>query len=81
MEQLIHLHGSDFNKAVPILNNYLRVVLDEQESVFCWRHVGFYEPNCDPYLPGGVDMNSVGQYWLNRSCRGAIIKALTMLAK
>ena len=74
-------HRSYFNKAVPILNNYLRVVLGEQESVFCWRHVGFCEPSCDPYLPDGVHVNSVGQYWLYRSYRGAIIKALTMLAK
>ena len=76
-----YLHGSDFNKAVPILNNYLRVVLGEQDSVFCWRHVGFREPSCDLSLPVGIHVNSVGQYWLYRSYRGAIIKALTMLAK
>ena len=74
-------HGSDSNKAVPILNNYLRVVLGEQDSVFCWRHVGFCEPSCDPYLPDGFHMNSVGQYRLYCSYRGAIIKALTVLAK
>ena len=57
-------HGSDFNKVVPILNNYLRVVFGEQDRVFCWRHVGFCEPSCDPNLPDGVHMNSVGQYCL-----------------
>lgn len=72
-------HASNFNRAVPILNEYLRVVLDELDNVFCWRHKGFAAPACDPYLPDGVHVNSGGQYWLYRSYRGAITRALAML--
>ena len=69
----------DFNEKVPLLNNYLDVVLEHRPLVFSWLHKGFLRPSVYPYLPDGVHVNSFGQYALYRSYRGAVMKALRML--
>ena len=71
--------SESFNRNVPILNKYLDVVFDEDPRVFTWRHKGFSLPDSNFYLPDGVHANSLGQYALYRSYRGAILTALKFL--
>ena len=68
-----------FNAAVPVLNQYLRVVLDPFFNAFCWQHRGFSNPSVSPYLPDGVHVNKLGQYWLYRSYRDAMFHARSLL--
>ena len=65
-----------FNASARILNQYLTEVLEDNINVFCWEHSGFTEPSVSPYLADGVHLNSLGQYKLYRSYRGAILKAI-----
>ena len=68
-----------FNAAAPIFNQYINAIFESIPNVFCWRHRGFDNPSVNPYLPDGVHVNSLGQYSLYRSYRGAILKAIRML--
>ena len=68
-----------FNAAAPILNQYLNGVLELCPNVFSWRHRGLSNPTVSPYLCDGIHLNSLGQYFLYRSYRGAILKALRLL--
>ena len=43
-------HASVFNVAVPLLNQYVRGVLESFPNVFTWRHGGFANPSRDPYF-------------------------------
>ena len=62
-----------------VLQQYLEVVLDSLDCVFCWRHKAFTRPDQDFYLRDGVHLNARGQYLLYRSYRGAILTALSYL--
>lgn len=55
------------------------VVFDPVPRVFCWRHSVFNHPAKDLYLANGVHLNFAGQYYLYRSYRGAILRALSLL--
>ena len=76
-----NLHGmyESLNKKALVLNQYVRVVLEHIEPVFCWTHQGFLNPSVSPFLPDGVHFNHIGQYNLYRSYRGAILAALRAL--
>ena len=65
-------HSADFLPRAKILNNYVLVVLDPFLNVFCWSHKDFSNPRKDLYLADGVHV--LGQYFLYRSYRGAILK-------
>ena len=69
----------NFNAKALILNQYVLVVLEHVEHVFCWTHKGFSNPSVTPFLSDGVHFNSVGQCILYRSYRGAILTALSQL--
>ena len=69
----------DSLKHAEILNNYVRFVLEPFPNAFCWTHKDFSSPLKDLYLEDGVHVNSCGQYFLYRSYRGAILKALSLL--
>ena len=62
-----------------VLQQYLEVVLDSLDCVFCWRHKAFTRPDQDFYLRDRVHLNARGQYLLYRSYRGAILTALSYL--
>ena len=62
-----------------VLQQYLEVVLDSLDCVFCWRHKAFTRPDQDFYLRDGVHLNARGQYLLYRSYRGGILTALSYL--
>lgn len=61
------------------LNQYTTAVLGDLPNVFCWLHSAFSSTSKDFYLDDGVHLNSVGQYQLYRSYRGAILRAIRML--
>lgn len=71
-------HG--FNAKAALLRQYLSVVLADEPGIFLWTHREFCR--CDRILlsPDGVHCNDKGQYSLYRSYRGAILKALSLLA-
>jgi len=69
----------DFLQRPAILNNYVRVVLEPFPNAFCWTHKDFSSPHKDLYLEDGVHVNSLGQYFLYRSYRGATLKAFGRL--
>ena len=69
----------EFFQRTEILNNYVRVVLEPFPKAFCWTHKDFSSPHKDLYLADGVHVNSLGQCFLYRSYRGAILKALGLL--
>lgn len=69
----------DFLQRAAILNNYVRVVLEPFPNAFCWTHKDFSSPHKDLYLADGVHVNPLGQYFLYRSYRGAILQALGRL--
>jgi len=68
-----------FNKDALLLQQYLEVVLEQLDKVFCWQHRVFSSPDKDLYVWDGVHLNKQGQYQLYRSYRGAILKALRYL--
>ena len=72
-------HWAEFLQRAKILNNYVRVVLDPFPNVFCWSHKDYSTPHKDLYLADGVHVNPLGQYFLYRSYRGAILKASGLL--
>ena len=72
-------HPHSFLERAKVLQQYLEVVLDPLERVFCWRHREFTRPDKALYLRDGVHLNPQGQYLLYRSYRGAILKALSYL--
>ena len=72
-------HWAEFLQRAKILNNYVRVVLDPFPNVFCWSHKDFSSPHKDLYLADGVHVNPLGQYFLYRSYRDAILKASGLL--
>ena len=51
------------------------MVLDPFCNVIGWQHKSFSNPSVSPYLPDGVHVNKLGQYWLYRSYRGAMLHA------
>lgn len=69
----------EFLRRAEILNDYLSVVLQPISNAFCWTHRDFSSPYKDVYLEDGVHVNALGQYFLYRSYRGAILKALNIL--
>ena len=69
----------EFFQRAEILKNYVCVVLEPFPKAFCWTHKDFSSPHKDFYLADGVHVNSLGQYFLYRSYRGAILKALGLL--
>ena len=74
-----HDEAASFAEHVEILQQYLDVVLSPIPKVFCWLHKAFSHPGKDFYLPDGVHVNPGGQYYLYRSYRGAILRALRLL--
>ena len=72
-------HALSFSHNASVLNQYIGVVLDDFPNVFCWSHTEFNSPYKDLYLRDGVHVNPTGQYFLYRSYRGAILKALGLL--
>ena len=68
-----------FWERAKVLQQYLEVVLDSLDCVFCWRHKAFTRPDQDFYLRDRVHLNARGQYLLYRSYRGAILTALSYL--
>ena len=72
-------HALSFLHNASVLNQYVGVVLDDFPNVFCWSHAEFNSPYKDLYLRDGVHVNPTGQYFLYRSYRGAILKALGLL--
>ena len=68
-----------FAQQADLLNIYLRTVLEQYKNVFCWEHKQLNSPFKDLYLSDGVHVNPAGQYFLYRSYRGAILKALSLL--
>lgn len=52
--------NSNFNAKALVLNQYVRVVLDDMSSVFCWTHKGFSTPSQTRFLPDGVHFNRIG---------------------
>ena len=68
-----------FWERAKVLQQYLEVVLDSLDCVFCCRHKAFTRPDQDFYLRDGVHLNARGQYLLYRSYRGAILTALSYL--
>ena len=68
-----------FWERAKVLQQYLEVVLDSLDCVFCWRHKAFTRPDQDFYLRDGVHLHAKGQYLLYRSHRGAILTALSYL--
>ena len=73
------LHALSFLHDASVLNQYVGVMLDDFPNVFCWSHAEFNSPYKDLYLRDGVHVNPTGQYFLYRSYRGAILKALGLL--
>ena len=74
-----HAEAACFARRSDILRQYLGVVLDSIPNVFCWLHKPFSHLAKNFYLADGVHVNPAGQYYLYRSYRGAILKALGML--
>ena len=70
---------TSFLTSATALNQYTNAVLGDLPNVFCWVHTPFSSPGKDFYLNDGVHLNSVGQYQLYRSYRGAILRAIRML--
>jgi len=71
-----------FNSRAAILNNYLRVVLEDIPGVFVWEHRKLCtHAKAQQFLliRDGVHLNPHGQYVLYRSYRGAILRALSLL--
>ena len=67
-----------FQKA-KILSHYVGAVLVRYSNVFCWEHKAFNSIYKDLYLSDGIHPNDPGQYLLDQSYQGAILKALSML--
>ena len=67
-----------FNARVPILNRYLKVVLEPLPFAFFWHHRGFWRSARDLLHSDGIHLNSWGHFQLYRSMRGAILKALSL---
>lgn len=61
------------------LCQYLGVVLESSVKAFCWRHRLFTNPAKDVYIDD-VHLNLRGQTALYRSYRGALLKALRLIA-
>ena len=72
-------HALSFLDNALVLNQYVIVVLDHFPNVFCWSHAEFNSPYKDLYLRDGVHVNPTGQYFLYRSYRGTILRALGLL--
>ena len=73
------LQDVEFNAKAAILRQYLSVVLAEIPSVFIWKHIELSPIHRVVLLPDGVHLNSSGQYFLYRSYRGAVLKAIKLL--
>ncbi len=70
---------SEFARRAKILNDYTTAVLGQYPRVICWSHRHFNHPNKDLYDHRGVHLNPLGQYFLYRSLRGAILKGVRKL--
>ena len=68
-----------FNIKVPVLHQCLSALLEHIDNVFCWYHKGFSNLSQTRLTHDGVHLDPLGQYFLYRSYRGAILKALNML--
>ena len=69
-----------FWERAKVLQQYLEVMLDSLDCVFCWHHKAFTRPDQDFYLRDGVHLNARGQYLLYRSYRGAILCHLSAVS-
>ena len=72
-------HATFFLQQATILNEYVSVVLDHYPNVFFWSHDKFNSRFKDFFKPDGVHVNPLGQYFLYRSYRGAVLKATRLL--
>jgi hypothetical protein len=70
--------AEEFFQKSKLLNQYLSIVLAQYRNIFSWQHKHFNSVFKDLYLPG-VHLNKLGQYFVYRSYRGAILHALNML--
>lgn len=78
--QTIYRTGAPtFNKNVILLNRYLKVVLEPLPYAFFWSHKGFWRAKTNFMARDGVHLNSLGQYKLYRSLRGAVLRCLQSL--
>ena len=68
--------GSYLNKKVILLNRYLKVVLEPLPYAFFWSHKGFRRAKTNFMAHDGVHLNSLGQYKLYHSLRGAVLHCL-----
>ena len=71
--------GASFNTKVKTLHEVLATLVESIPGFFCWFHKGLTNPVRTVLLPDGVHLNTLGQYLLYRSYRGAILKALSLL--
>ena len=71
--------GASFNTKVKTLHEVLATLVESIPGIFCWFHKGLTNPVRAVLLPDGVHLNTLGQYLLYRSYRGAILKALSLL--
>ena len=69
-----------FNAKAALLRQYLSVVLENEQAIFLWSHRDFSLPDRKLICSDGVHCNAKGQYALYRSYRGAVLKALSLLA-
>ena len=69
-----------FNKNVDLLTCYLRVVLEPIPYPIYWGHRGFWKACHNFYAADGIHLNSMGQYKLYRSFRGAVLKSMRLLS-
>ena len=69
-----------FNKNVDLLTHYLRVVLEPIPYAIYWGHRSFWKARHYFYAADGVHLNSMGQYKLYRSFRGAVLKFMRLLS-
>lgn len=72
---------ASFNARVETLHRITSTLFESVPGAFCWFHKGLTNPSRQVLLPDGVHLNSLGQYLLYRSYRGAILTALSLLHK
>ena len=75
--QAIHRCAAKFfNQGVDILTRYLQVVLEPIPYVIHWGHRGFWRACNSFFSADGIYLNSRGQYKLEHSLRGVVLKSL-----
>ena len=69
-----------FGSKAALLRQYLSVVLENERVIFLWTHRDFSLPDRKLICSDGVRCNVKEQYSLHRSYRGAVLKAVSLLA-